>query len=415
MRRLVPLALAALVVLTGCGTEGPDRAQPAGATPTPTPTPSPAAVRADGPLLAGFPLADGLPAENGDDHSPVVVTAEPATRTLDLCGARVWDPRAGTTEVLGVEFRGEAEWAVGRTLVAYPDVETAAAAVAAAHDAVSGCPDEPRDAQMGTTHTVVPAALGDQSLAWTDTFYTVQDGEQLHDTGLVVFDLVRVGRAVLLTYEYGEGNGSPESRADGVARATDAAGAVVARMAAPSEPGSPSPTDAAGLDAVPLGAGLTADGETTVDGPGRDVEGAYLEDLCGFTGWPGPPDQRVDRRAVRQAGPELLVVRELVAYDSEGTAAAVLDGLRRQVAGCPRADRQVVTALDAQVDPDLRGDSVTYATTYRQGLGGTVVQVTRAGSVLLAVTLGGEYSLAAAEEAVNGLTRTERGLLRHLS
>jgi hypothetical protein len=421
MRRLVPFAVAALVVLTGCGTQGPDRAGPTGVratstsapSPAASPAPTPAAEGARGPLLTDFPLALELPAENGDDQSAVAVSGEPASRAFDLCGVPTWDPRAGTTEVLGVEFRGEAEWSIGRTLVSFPDATAAESAVTAAHDAVAGCPDEPRDAQMGTTHTIVPTDLGDQAVVWTDTFYTVQDGEQLHDTGLVVFVLVRVGRSVLLTYEYGEGNGSPQGRADAVAGASDAVRPLVQRMTALTEE---QPAGAAGIpDDFPLGAGLSSDGETTVEGPGADVPGAYLEDLCGFTGWPGADAGRVDRLAVRQSGPEFLVVRELVAHDSDGSATAVLDQLRDQVDGCTRADGQVVTSLDEEVEPEAREDSVTYAMTYRQGLGGTVVQVTRAGHVLLATTWGGEYSLDSATEAVPALTRTSRELLGRLT
>ena len=39
------------------------------------------------------------------------------------------------------------------------------------------------------------------------------------DTGLTVYDVVRVGRAVLFTYEYGEGNGSEQTRQSAFARA----------------------------------------------------------------------------------------------------------------------------------------------------------------------------------------------------
>lgn len=181
-------------------------------------------------------------------------------------------------------------------------------------------------------------------------------------------------------------------------------------------PAAEQPAAAPGIpDDFPLGAGLRSDGETTVEGPGADVPGAYLEDLCGFTGWPGAVAGRVDRLAVRQSGPELLVVRELVAYDSDGSATAVLDQLRDQVDACPRADGQLVTSLDEEVEPDTREDSVTYTMTYRQGLGGTVVQVTRAGHDLLATTWGGEYSLDSAIEAVPALTRTSHELLGRLT
>jgi hypothetical protein len=65
---------------------------------------------------------------------------------------------------------------------------------------------------------------------WTDTFYAVHDGEQQHDTGLVVYEVVRVGRTVLLAYEYGEGNGSPASRLQSIARSVREERALIDRM-----------------------------------------------------------------------------------------------------------------------------------------------------------------------------------------
>ena len=124
MRRLVPPALAALVLLTGCGMERPapvraadasvsprpeTPAQPPAQTPTPTPTPTPTRTPTstpsrtnapDGPL-AGFPLDLDYARENGDDHSPVVVTAEPGVGRIDLCRQVARDPHAGTTDVIG--------------------------------------------------------------------------------------------------------------------------------------------------------------------------------------------------------------------------------------------------------------------------------------------------------------------------
>lgn len=230
----------AAALLIGCGnrhdlaaTDVDSSSMPTQHTPHPTPTTSspttssPAGVT--GPL-ADFPLDLGYADENGDDGSPVEITARPATRRFGACGRTVWDPRAGTTDLIGVEFRGEAEYFRGRTLVLLPNTSAATAAVTAARDAVAACPDEPDGKGQGTTHIVIDDSLGDQSLVWTDTFYSVQDGEQQHDTGLVVYDLVRVGRAVLLGYEYGEGNGSPATRNHAVAATVRDGRALAHRM-----------------------------------------------------------------------------------------------------------------------------------------------------------------------------------------
>jgi hypothetical protein len=203
------------------GTTGPqdDRTHP-------TVSPAPGMT---GPL-ADFPLALGYAAENGDDGSPVEITSHPATRRFGVCGRTVWDPRNRTTDLIGVEFRGEAEYFRGRTLVLFPDAHAAGVAVAEARAAVTACPEEPDGQGQGTTHTPVDDSVGDQSLVWTDTFYSVHDGEQQHDTGLVVYVLTRVGRAVLLGYEYGEGNGSPDTRHRAVVRTVREGQALVDRM-----------------------------------------------------------------------------------------------------------------------------------------------------------------------------------------
>ena len=149
--------MAALVVLSGCGTERPGAAPAADPSFKPAPTPSAQPTRTPsrepkptpatdltGPL-AGFPLALGFEEENGDDHSPVVVLDVPATKAFDECGRRVWDPREGSTDVIGVEFRGEAEWFRGRTLVLYPDESAAIAAVDRVDDVITNCPRDGGD------------------------------------------------------------------------------------------------------------------------------------------------------------------------------------------------------------------------------------------------------------------------------
>jgi hypothetical protein len=214
MRRLVATAVTAMIVLSGCGSERPAQVHEADATsgPVPSPMPPPSSATAapaglHGPL-ADFPLAVGLPDRNGDDQSPVVVRDRPATRAFGECGRRVWDPHRGTTDVIGVEFRGEAEWFRGRTLVLYPSPESAEAAVDTVGDVITNCPRDDGDDDGWTEHTGIDYNVGDQSFGWIDRWWTAElDG---FDTGLVVYHVVRVGRAVLFTYEYGEGNGSGE-------------------------------------------------------------------------------------------------------------------------------------------------------------------------------------------------------------
>ena len=122
----------------------------------------------------------------------------------------MWDPREGTTDVIGVEFRGEAEWFRGRTLVLYPDESAATAAVDRVDDGITSCPRDDGDDYGWAEHTGISDDAGDQSYGWIDRWWTTElDG---FDTGLTIYHVVRVGRAVLFTYEYGEGNGSEQTR-----------------------------------------------------------------------------------------------------------------------------------------------------------------------------------------------------------
>jgi hypothetical protein len=231
VHRLVALSVAA-VLMAGCGTERPGRDPDAVASSSPASTSTATSTQpaeATGALDA-FPLDLGYDDKNGDDHSPVVVAERPATEAFELCGVPTWDPNAGSTDVIGVEWRGEAEWSRGRTLVLYPSVDDAVAAVNAAHDALAGCPLEPGEVGYGTAHTLLDQPMGDQSVAWTDTYWFESKGDRLFDTGLTVYHVVRVGRALLMSYEYGEGNGSEESRTHSIERATQLERPVVSLM-----------------------------------------------------------------------------------------------------------------------------------------------------------------------------------------
>ncbi len=237
MRRLVPLLLAALV-LVGCGTERPAAVREADATfsPVPSPTASPTEAphspsATTTPVetgavgqLAAFPLDLGYAETNGDDGSPVRVTDKPATRAFKECGREVWDPSTGA-DAIGVEFRGEAEWSRGRTLVRYPTVDAARVAVDRVDDAITSCPRDDGTDFGWTEHTGIDYQVGEQSFGWMDRYWSTDvDG---FDTGLTVYHVTRVGPAVLLTYEYGEGNGSDETRRSAIARAAKADQPVV--------------------------------------------------------------------------------------------------------------------------------------------------------------------------------------------
>jgi hypothetical protein len=244
MRRLLVVASTALVVLAGCGSERPGSTRDVAASFSPAPSPGPTAPtrtptlgptqnptpttasEVHGPL-AGFPLDLDYARENGDDHSPVRITARPGVEAIELCGQTAWDPHAGTTDVIGVHWDAEAEWSRGRTLALYPSVDAARAAVDTARDVVTSCPVGKGDGYA--EHTLVDYVAGDQSVGWIDRYWS-SDAHGF-DTGLTVYHAARVGRAVLVSFEYGEGNGSAQTRQEAIAAAAKGDQYVVDAMA----------------------------------------------------------------------------------------------------------------------------------------------------------------------------------------
>ena len=280
--------MAAGLLLSGCGTERPDAATAADASsaraPTPTTsTPSPAATGA----LEGFPLDIGYDEENGDDHSPVVVTGKPGMAAYKNCDETAWDPHQGTTDVIGVEFRGEAEWARARTLVLYPTAADATSAVDAARASITACPEEETgDDYVRVTTIYDDVRMGDQSVVWTETGGPRQDGEIMFGTGLTVYHLVRVGHAVLASYEYGEGNGGPDARPPAIDRATEADEPVVDQMGRLTVEHAPVLTH---QGVGPYRIGMSAEELIAAGGP-VDSDQA---DPCSPLRWTGPDGEQV--------------------------------------------------------------------------------------------------------------------------
>ena len=136
-------------------------------------------------------------------------------------------------------------------------------------------------------------------------------------------------------------------------------------------------------------------------GPGRDVPGVFLEGLCNSTSWPGPPEQRTDRLAITETLSDWEVTRELVTYDTEEHARAVVSRLRDDLGGCPAAEGQPVTTYDAETG----FDSLTYGTPVEGTTDGrTLVQVVRAGRAVLATSQFTDPSSDDVQAAVDELT-----------
>ena len=130
----------------------------------------------------------------------------------------------------------------------------------------------------------------------------------------------------------------------------------------------------------PLTLGLERATDSRETGPGDDVPGTYLEDLCGSTAWPGPGSQRVDRLAVQISAPHSQVTRELVLFDTTADARNVVRSVATDVKTCQSAEGQPVTRFH----PHTGHPSVTYAQAPNDGSGLTLVQVVRLGRAVVA-------------------------------
>jgi hypothetical protein len=194
-----PLSVAlvgAVLALAACGdhTGTPRASDGAGASTsttadTPSPDPSPTVP----PLPADLDLTRGLP-EDGGDHEvpPQGPDADGAGQVL-MCGRVVWPvEQGGATRRLAASASGP-EWFDGRELRVYEDPDTAARVLEPARDAVARC--RTFDNQVWTP---LEEDTGHESVTMGLSY---SDG-----LGSSVFQLTRVGSAVLVVTTYGEGS-----------------------------------------------------------------------------------------------------------------------------------------------------------------------------------------------------------------
>ncbi len=240
---LVGLALTVVLVvpLAGCAdpteTAGSDSGTPS-ASPSASETPTASAS-----ALGDVPLADGYPAVNGNDQTPVEVTGTSGLTDLVLCDRTAWSPDSPPSplELAGATFTGEAEDFRARTLARYESPAHAQQAMASLLDAVADCPVE----EVGGTDQVYAThdlAAGQEASLVMHRYRS----DYGFDTGLELIGVVRVGDLLLLDLLYGEGGGTPDSIAASRGFRFRAAAGVVTAMCEMAGP-CPEPAD----DALP--------------------------------------------------------------------------------------------------------------------------------------------------------------------
>ena len=227
--RSASLALSS-VLLVACGqatsATAADDPEP---TPSPTltssastPTPSSPKTSSATRPLNDFPLARGYPETNGDDGSPVVVTDKSGLEKLVLCHEGAWTPRAPIPpiDLIGATYDGEAEDSRGITLARYDSLAAAEDVLAHVRTIVGSCP---ADGEIGGVYAGNDRHTGDEAFTLTQRFRS----EYGFDTGLVVYDFVRVGDLLLVDWAYGEGGGSDETIKSSQREVTDQSGALL--------------------------------------------------------------------------------------------------------------------------------------------------------------------------------------------
>jgi hypothetical protein len=210
LRRAGALLLLVPVALAGCGRAGADDGRGAAShtpatTRSATPGPSPTTTDSASPRGAGipddFPLGLGLVADGDTSVTPPRRDA----RGVDL-QARCWDHAwpGATVDRLVVEQVGP-ELGVTRELVLYPDVATARAVVQRVSARAQQCRLLPATSRGPALH-VTPYDDVDSGTAQVSAQMPASFSETPADgqPGGALFELTRVGRAVLAVEDSGE-------------------------------------------------------------------------------------------------------------------------------------------------------------------------------------------------------------------
>ena len=216
-----PVLLAVLIGLTGCGrADSSPGADASTAVPAPTAPTAPTSLEQ---IPDDFPLAEGLPRDDTDVEVSAPSPDGDGMGEVEMCGTVVW-PAGGSGDAparLVTSAHGP-ELFMGRELLAYRDVDTALAAIRPIRRAARSC--------RSVDHQVWTRLDRDTGWDSVTVGLTYDDG-----LGSSVFQLTRVGSALLMVATYGEGSlDSLGGQADDVTTTT---GSIAPAMCAFAEDG----------------------------------------------------------------------------------------------------------------------------------------------------------------------------------
>ena len=355
-----------------------------------------------------FSVSEGMTTENGtlvdgdQDAFPLCEMAYPTAQ--------------GTADTRTVFFSSDGESSTTRTFQLWPDDISADASIDELVAGIQACPQQPaaNAEDIVETKLVDYVAAGERSVTWAQQ-YVADDG---FISQLTTVQVTRVGNAVLVNSNYGSAAGD-EAIAIAAGVLETQSQQVVASMcvfaAEPCGSAPPAPTESSESSAPPadvapipadfqLAQGMDPGGDGDLTGPGADVEGAPVVDVCGTD--VVSPSQVVERLAVLETGPEYRETRELYTFPTADEAIETVNIVREAVVNCPRTDGEFYGYTNKVLDGAEGYDSFAWGSFADEGLDGGVFEITRVGKSVLVLYAAGETSESSLQPVADTLTET---------
>lgn len=353
-----------------------------------------------------FPLTDGMVTGDG-------TTSEGDLDAYPLC-EMAYPTSPGTSATRTVSFSGDGESSVTRTFQLWPSDTAAGASIDELVAGIQACPTTPTLGGEATIETrlIETPGLGERSVTFAQE--VVEDDGLV--SGLFTIQATQVGNAVLVNALYGSAGGDEaieiatsilETRSQHTiaSMCVFAAEPCGSAPPAPVEESAEAPVPSTPIpDDFPLAEGMDPGGDGEVTGPGGNVEGAPVVDVCGTE--VVTPSVVEERLAVRETGIEYLETRELYTFPTADEAIETVNIVREAVANCPRSEGELASYTNKVLDGAAGYDSFAWGFFADEGLDGGTFEITRIGRSVLVLYAAGETSEASLQPVADTLTET---------